>query len=344
MPSRRFRLRRLPLPALLGLLLAAPMLAPAQSPTPKDKDGDERDACLFVGISVALSGPGGTYPVTGFDPLNEIILGGDPRRTVPVSQTKDLRFLFEPKLGRALATLSRIEYRQSGTTPSRNPREPAAGLSANGIESHYFATHPVGEPAAPGLSSLVVSFDASSPEPVANTYALGVVTLGTTEGVSETLFFQYIGRLDSRPRPVRAHQDGLPTGCEVQRIDIHLFTNGEELPTNLSKKRFNITRDEAQDYLIVNHVASHRFESLPPAPVWSLAPAALRASDNGAGLDFKLTADIDERGNVVRIRRDGMVVPEQVIALAYELPFVPALSDGEPVRGVANFNLADYFR
>jgi len=340
MNLRRLALSLGPPPTLLGWLLAVGLALAGRA---QDAAPAARDYCLYVGVSVALTNQSGTYPVIGFDPLNEIILGGDQRRTLSVSQANNLRFLFEPKLGRAPATITRVEHERTGAR--RGGLEPTAPTAAGrAIDNHFLLSSQSVAAAPPPSPPLVVSFEAASPEPVANAYALGVVTLAVEDGMAETLFFQYIGRLDERPRHVRVHQDGLPATSEVRRIDIHLFTNGEELPTNLSKKRFTITRDEAQDYLIVNHVAKHTGHSLPPTPVWSLAPPSLRAADNGAAFDFPLTVEIDPRGNVTQVRRGALVVPDPIVAIAKAVPFLPALAEGEPVAAVATFNLADYFR
>lgn len=191
--------------------------------------------------------------------------------------------------------------------------------------------------------AISLQFNASTPEPVANAYVVAISRISVKGRLSDVTFHQSIGRLDSKPRRVYIMQTGLPPGYEVVRTDVYLFSNGKEIPTNLSEKRLGITYDEARQYLMLDRVASHRNETLPPEPVWSLAPKALLSAENPAAFDYNLLIDIDENGNLTAIDSAG-VVPDSIRQIAAAMEFLPALEEGTPVAGKLQFNLADYFR
>src|SRR5690606_11046771 len=116
--------------------------------------------------------------------------------------------------------------------------------------------------------------------------------------LSDVTFHHPVGRLDLTPRKVRILQAGLPAGFELIDTDIYLFNRGEEIATNLSERRIDLTLEEVRQYLMLDHVANHRNETLPARPVWSIAPAGLWAAEDRATYDFNIAVDIDENGHL----------------------------------------------
>jgi len=196
---------------------------------------------------------------------------------------------------------------------------------------------------AGGYDAITLEFKAATPEPVANAYVVAISRISVNGRISDVTFHQSIGRLDSKPRRVYILQTGLPPGYEVLNTDVYLFTNGKELPTNLSEKRLSITHEEARQYLLLDRVASNRRETLPPEPVWNLAPEALMSAESPEVFDYNLLVDIDSQGQLTGIQSAG-VVPEPIRQVVAQMEFLPALDNGDAVPGQLAFNLADYFR
>ena len=188
-----------------------------------------------------------------------------------------------------------------------------------------------------------VSFWVSSPEPVADAYAVAIARISHRGEVDDMVLFKDIGAIDPTPRRVNIRKSGIQPGFELQDLKVHLFTTGGEMGTNLSEKSMNITAAEAREYQLLDHAITHEGETVPPSPIWGLAPSALRAIADPKGLDATVVVDINAKGELVKLR-NARKVPEHIRSIVEEMSFLPALNAGEPVAGQCSFNLKDYFR
>lgn len=194
------------------------------------------------------------------------------------------------------------------------------------------------------FNAIMITAEVSSPVPVADTYAVCIARIRTDEARSrDMIIFHEIGQLTPEPRAIEIQKPGLPPGFEVLEIDLHVFCEGQELVSDQSEKQFALTRDEAIEYLVLERVSSHRGQSLPAEPAWSLAPPALLGSDTPEDFDIPLPVHIDKRGRVTKID-ESTIAPAPIAEIVSVMFFLPAIHDGTAVPSTTQINLASFFR
>lgn len=192
-------------------------------------------------------------------------------------------------------------------------------------------------------TALSITAQISSPHPIADAYIIGVARISSDKSVADdVLFFKEAGRLSSKPKQIQIIREGLPKNFEVLDVRMHIYRNGQELATNQSQKQFALTRAEALEFLGLLHTSENRGKSLPPEPVWALAPPELFAQSRPDAFNYPLTIEVDAQGQVVAIDENTIATPA-VREAVKELVFFPALEAGVPVAGVAHINLQDFF-
>lgn len=184
----------------------------------------------------------------------------------------------------------------------------------------------------------------SAPESLRDVQAVVVVRLSEEGQFSDISFPVTIGDVGPSPRRVSLVQAGIPPGHTVKETRLHLFVQTEEIPSNLSEKRYAVTAAEAREYLRLVHMDRHRGESASAEPAWSLMPASLLDRKDGHDLDFTVTVDLDERGQIVRMHDDLAVIPAQVREALNQMVFMPALREGVAVASTLTVNLAEFYQ
>ncbi|MDB4384795.1 hypothetical protein N9Z12_01965 [Opitutaceae bacterium] len=182
------------------------------------------------------------------------------------------------------------------------------------------------------------------PTPIANAYVFISIRVEREGKISDTSFYRHLSNIGPKPRKVRFNRDGFPPGFEIKGTKVYLFSYGEEIATNLSEKRYQLTYEEAREFLHLSHMGENRRETVPAKPAWSLAPKPLLASKDHQAFDFPLTINLDAEGKVLAFSEDGSIVPEHVRQLIEELTFIPALENGTPVASSLVINPADFYK
>ncbi|GAB5558373.1 MAG: hypothetical protein SynsKO_00200 [Synoicihabitans sp.] len=254
------------------------------------------------------------------------------------------------------STVNSSGRREAGTTgtsesSASNPTMNQLTRDLNNLQDQNTALDETGafDDEVYGLESsthdaLIITAKISSPTPVADAYLVGLARIRTEEKKSQdVIFFRDIGNLDSSPKDLRIRKNDMPPGFKLLDLDLHIFREGQEIPSDKSEKQFALTRDETLEYLTLDRVSSNRGKTLPPTPVWSLAPAPLLATEGPRRFDFPITVHVDAKGRVTEFD-ESVIVPEQIAELARDLPFMPALKDGVPVSGIARINLSDFYQ
>ena len=191
--------------------------------------------------------------------------------------------------------------------------------------------------------ALVIEAMMSSPHPITDAYVVGIARVQKKGVQKDIIFFDDLGELGPEPRKVRVRKDGLPADLEVLEVNLHVFREGQELVSDQSDKQFALTRDEALEYLTLAHTSSHRGQTLPAQPVWSLAPADLFASKHADQFDYVLRVSVDERGSVTSIDENA-ILPDHIRSIVEDLVFIPALANGVAIASEVTFNLREFFR
>ena len=158
-----------------------------------------------------------------------------------------------------------------------------------------------GAAAEGGEDALDLAFNLSSPVPIADAYAviMGAVTQDDEKGI--VTFHHPVGAIGPEPRKIKVRKTGFAPGFTITDVKIHLYVHGKELATNLSERAVDLTRKQAREYLLLSYLADHAVETMTPAPVWTLAPAALLAAESSAGFDYPVVVNIDADGSVISI-------------------------------------------
>lgn len=148
-----------------------------------------------------------------------------------------------------------------------------------------------------------------------------------------------------KPKYIRVREGGLPRGFKYLDCEVHIFNRGEEVATNVSSKRVELTRDEARQYIVIEHIGANKGTTVPAAAVpGTVPPARLKA----------LSLDQLNRTYYARVARDGSLIgvfadescslrldDEATVAAAGEVFFKPALYEGRPVEGIVRLRLGE---
>ena len=236
-----------------------------------------------------------------------------------------------------------------GQLPEPNRPPPTAladrEVSTDQLTNSTFYSDRLNEAMTGDPDTLEITAEVRSDYTVRDAYIVGVARIRDQEGeVTDVLIFQEVPLVDQNPRKIYAKRTGLPKDFELLELKLHLYDEGKELTTSASDKQFALTRDEALEYVTLERVSSHRGKTLPPEPVWSLAPDALLSTDRPDDVDFPMMVKVDERGQVIEMDAGNQIVPAHVSSIVEDLLFYPALQSGSAVAGTAEINLRDYFR
>ncbi|MDQ5979593.1 MAG: hypothetical protein QG602_2568 [Verrucomicrobiota bacterium] len=164
-----------------------------------------------------------------------------------------------------------------------------------------------------------------------------------TEGL--LIHAESIDPIGPKPRYVRVRQGGMPQGFKYLDCEVHIFNRGKEVATNKSTKRVELSRSEAQQYFVIEHIGANKGLTAPALVVPGTMPRE-RLKD--------LTLDQLNRTYYARIAPDGSLLDlfadescnlkiddtaaRSVVADAF---FKPALVKGKPVEGVARVRVGE---
>ena len=204
--------------------------------------------------------------------------------------------------------------------------------------------------AAPGDSAdqapnaIEITFKISSEQLIADAHVFGTVVIRSGEEFHDAIFHEQVGQVDQTPKKITILQPGLPSNFEIKQSTIHVFNHGEEFATNHSEKRYELTVEEAVEFVRLDHQGNHRRENIPAQPVWPLAPEILHASTDPREFDFPVTVNISASGELLSIEGNELILPEFVRRTVLQLTFLPALENGQPSASTLTFNPADFFK
>lgn len=205
------------------------------------------------------------------------------------------------------------------------------------------------ELAEKNFDAVEVAFKISSPVELDNPYMVVLVEFqprGAKPGESSLLIHaKALDPIDAKPRLITMREGGLPVGFKLLRHEVHIYNRGREIATNASSKRVELTRAEAQQYLVIEHLGAHKGGTLPAAAVPGTLPLAQRR---------QLSLDQLNRTFYVKISKDGDLLGAYgdeacsqpledagTLTALGDVFFQPALDQGKPVEGAVKLRLAD---
>ena len=200
---------------------------------------------------------------------------------------------------------------------------------------------------SPGYDAMEVTFGVSAAHRLNNPYVVIISRFGDKGGaqgsVKKMIYAKALDPIDNHPTSVDILEGGFPPGFDLKDFEVHLYNQGEEIATNVSSKRVELTRDEAFEYVKVVYLGSHKGDTLPATPVMGKLPADLpaRLAVGKYGDTFYVRVSKDGLAeepffDAACTRRIGDPYLETVVK---SIRFKPALDRGSPVEGVAPLKL-----
>jgi hypothetical protein len=194
-----------------------------------------------------------------------------------------------------------------------------------------------------------VSFKISSPVELDDPYMVILFKFlerGAKPGDEGMLIYaKALDPLGLKPQYIRVREGGMPVGFKYLDAQVHIYNHGQEVATNLASKRVDLTRDEARQYILIEHLAANKGDTVPASVMRGTLPRARRA---------ELSLDQMNRTAYVKLSPDAQVLgvyqdeacqlaleDERYLTVVGEVLFKPALYKGKPVEGVARLRLGD---
>jgi hypothetical protein len=165
--------------------------------------------------------------------------------------------------------------------------------------------------------------------------------------VRKWAYVKTLGELRAGEREkVTVFQGGMPPGYTIESTEVHLYDRGQELATNLSRKRVELTDEEALDYQVIEYVGVNKGRTLPASPITVTLSAAARESLTPAQLEEKCFVRVAKDGRVTATFRDAagkQPIQDPALELVLKrLRFNPALEAGKPVESIVATSLSGY--
>ncbi|HEY1792046.1 MAG TPA: hypothetical protein VGG34_03950 [Opitutaceae bacterium] len=232
----------------------------------------------------------------------------------------------------------------TGTSPTSTAL-PTQSATVNGNDSLAFQGWNTGE----GYDLLDVSFKVSSPVKLARPYMVvftKFIPPGAAPGTFKDLVYaKALDPIGTAPVKIKFEQAGFPPGYNLLSLDIHLYNEGVEVATNMSKERKVMTVAEAFDYVKDAYLKAHRADTLAATPIMT----------DSLPSDFqtKLAEGDYSKTVYVKVSKDGIgedayadpqctrqIDDPYLDTVVKCLRFKPALRDGMAVEGSSPVNLS----
>lgn len=195
-----------------------------------------------------------------------------------------------------------------------------------------------------------VSFNLSSPTPIESGYVVLVtdfVVPGKDEAVHYRVATRSLGRIDVKPKHITLSQSGFPAGFEVKAHHVGVFSEGQEVVTNLSDKRVPLSRKDAEQFLLMQYVIAHQGETRVAKAYPMLPQPELRKRVDPSQLPPVVYVDVDKEGAVLGYFGDKtgkQKLTGQAETAMQVVSFYPALEKGAPVAGRATVVVAELLK
>jgi hypothetical protein len=206
-----------------------------------------------------------------------------------------------------------------------------------------------GEMAEGNFDAMEVSFKISSPVELDDPYMVILFRFQERDAkageVGMLIHAKSLDPVTDKPKYVRVREAGLPRGFKYVDCEVHIYNRGEEVATNASAKRVELSRGEAQQYLVIEHIGANKGATVAASVVPGTLPPARRKLLSGDQLNRTVYAKIDKDGAVLGVYSDEgcnlQLDDAATLAALGEAFFKPALRQGKPVEGTALVRLGE---
>ncbi|HEX2851964.1 MAG TPA: hypothetical protein VHO24_01910 [Opitutaceae bacterium] len=143
-------------------------------------------------------------------------------------------------------------------------------------------------------------------------------------------------------RKVLVYRDGFPPGYILEGCELHFYRGRDELATNLSRRRVELSDDEALEYRIIEYIDANKGRTLPAVLVTTSLADTVRRPLSSVQLRENYHVRVGKNGRVVGVFRDAagkQALQDAALESAVKtLRFKPALDAGKPVESIATLN------
>jgi hypothetical protein len=157
------------------------------------------------------------------------------------------------------------------------------------------------------------------------------------------VFAKALEAIGTKPTRVELLHGGFPLGFEIEDLQVHLYNEGKEIPTDVAQKRVPLTREEAFEYLKIDYFRDHKGETMPATPAVGRPDRLELARLGPKQLEAAYFVKVDKAGHPGGVFIDekcSQPADEAVATLAREVRYYPALEQGKAVDGVARLILS----
>lgn len=199
------------------------------------------------------------------------------------------------------------------------------------------------------FDAVSIEFELSSAQPLTDAYMVVISRFreaNAKPGYSRNwIYARSIGEVGPRPQFVRIREGGFPVGFKLEDCEVHIYQGGRELASNVSPKRVELTREEAQEYLMIEHLAANKQATVAAQPAVGRLPPDLRDRMTAGHYLQPYYVRVDESGNAAGVFLDAAgkkpVTDPYLTALFAGVLFKPALVAGKPTTAVCRVKLPE---
>lgn len=192
-----------------------------------------------------------------------------------------------------------------------------------------------------------LTFDVSAPKPIAKPYMIIVVRRQDDPDKPNTLrqwvYAQELDPIGPKPRTIRLFRDGFPAGYKLVDVQLHLYSAGVEMATNVAHKHVGLTADEAFQFTVVNYVEEHKNATLHPVVAKAGVTESIRSRLPGVALNRIYYVKVAKSGIPAgAFTNEGcteVVDNADLEAALSATRFYPALKNGKPVEAVVRVRI-----
>lgn len=156
------------------------------------------------------------------------------------------------------------------------------------------------------------------------------------------VFAKALESIGAKPSRVEVLHGGFPFGFEIEDLQVHLYNEGKEVPTDVAQKRVPLTREEAFEYLKIDYFRGHKGETMPATPAVGRPDRLELARLGPKQLEAVYFVKVDKVGRPLGTFSDeecSQRVDDSIDALARNVRYYPALEQGKAVDGIARLIL-----
>ena len=243
------------------------------------------------------------------------------------------------------------------TVPPPDPAKAAANLDAMANVAHSQMTTAQFNQAIADeqlkkelFDAISVEFEISAPKALPNAYMIVVAQFrekgAPASAARNWIYAQMLDYVDETPRQVSIRRSGLPAGYELDKVNVHIYDQGREVATNVSPKRVELTREEAFQYIVIEHIGNNKGKTLPAMPVMAtLTPELRQRLRDGDGQQVYYV-NVSKEGRVTEVFEDDAYskrLGDGFFAQTVKrIWFKPALEEGKPVDAKTSVDVTKF--